>query len=207
MELPVFNTSGQETDKKVELSDGVFQIEPVDHVLYLAVKQHLANKRQGTHYTKTRKEIVGSTRKIKRQKGTGTARAGSIKNPLFRGGGTVFGPKPRDYSMKLNKKVKSLAKRSALSYKAKDESIFVVEDVNFDAPKTKLYIELLKAFSLQDKKVLMVLPSEGNKNVYLSLRNLPKVDGIQANLIHTYQVMHADVLLVCESAVEKLNAL
>jgi large subunit ribosomal protein L4 len=171
MELAVFNKTGKETGRKVELMDTIFSIEPNDHAIYLDVKQHLANKRQGTHKSKERNEIAGSTRKLKKQKGTGGARAGSIKSPLFTGGGRVFGPQPRDYSFKLNKKVKQLARKSALSYKAKNNEITVLEDFSLDAPKTKDYMAVLANLQINGKKSLVVL-NEPNKNIYLSSRNL-----------------------------------
>jgi large subunit ribosomal protein L4 len=173
MELNVVNIEGKETNRKVELPDSIFGIEPNDHAIYLDVKQYLANQRQGTHKSKERGEISGSTRKIKKQKGTGTARAGSIKSPIFRGGGRVFGPRPRNYGFKLNKKVKRLARMSALAYKAKEQAIVVVEDFNFDTPKTKEFANIRKNLNVADKRSLLVVP-EVNKNVYLSSRNLPK---------------------------------
>ena len=201
MELAVYNINGNKTDKKVKLDDGVFGVKPNDHAIYLDVRQHLANARQGTHKAKERGEIKGSTRKIKRQKGTGTARAGSIKNPLFRGGGRVFGPQPRDYYFKLNKKLKRLARKSALTYKAKEDSILVVEDFSFDTPKTKNFVSLLKSFDLQNKKVLVVLPTT-DKNVYLSLRNLQQARIINATDINTYDVLNANKLIIAQSSIE-----
>jgi len=171
MELTVLNISGKETGKKVKLKKSIFDIEPNDHAIYLDVKQFMANRRQGTHKAKERSDIQGSTRKIKRQKGTGTARAGSIKSPVFRGGGRIFGPRPRDYSFKLNKKLKQIARKSALTYKAKSKAIVVVEDFNIEAPKTKDYISMLKSLKISDNKSLVVL-NEPNKNIYLSSRNL-----------------------------------
>lgn len=206
MELSVFNTQGQETGKKVTLSDDIFGITPNEHVMWLDVKQYLANRRQGTHKSKERAEIARSTRKIKRQKGTGGARAGSIKSPLFRGGGRVFGPRPRDYSFKLNKKVKSLARMSALASKAKDSAVTVVEDFSFDAIKTKSYVSFLNAFSLLGTKTLLVLP-EGNENVYLSSRNIQKANVLTADQVTTYALLHADRLLIVEGAVAKLESL
>ena len=206
MELAVLNHSGEETGRKVSLADDVFAIEPNDHAIYLDVKQYLANQRQGTHKTKQRHEVAGSTRKIKKQKGTGGARAGSIKSPIFRGGGRVFGPQPRDYSFKLNKKLKRLARRSAISYKIKDASLTILEDVAFDAPKTKSYINLMNGLSLSDKKTLLVLPEE-NKNVYLSSRNLPKAKVVTVADVNTYAVLHADNLLLCEGALSELETL
>jgi large subunit ribosomal protein L4 len=206
MELAVINHKGQETGRKVILSDEIFAIEPNDNAIYLDVKQYLANQRQGTHKSKERNEVAGSTKKIKKQKGTGGARAGSLKAPNFRGGGRVFGPKPRDYSFKLNKKVKQLARKSALSYKAKENSLMVLEDVSFDAPKTKNYIALLNGLSLSDKKTLLVL-SEDNKNVFLSSRNLPKAKVVTVNDVNTYQLLNADHLVLCEGSVSKLETI
>ncbi|MBC6367117.1 50S ribosomal protein L4 [Algoriphagus sp. AK58] len=206
MELAVINHKGQETGRKVTLSDEIFAIEPNDNAIYLDVKQYLANQRQGTHKSKERNEVAGSTKKIKKQKGTGGARAGSLKAPNFRGGGRVFGPKPRDYSFKLNKKVKQLARKSALSYKAKENSLLVLEDLAFDAPKTKNYIALLNGLSLSDKKTLLVLP-EDNKNVFLSSRNLPKAKVVTVNDVNTYQLLNADHLVLCEGSVSKLETI
>jgi large subunit ribosomal protein L4 len=206
MELAVINHKGQDTGRKVSLADDVFAIEPNDHAIYLDVKQYLANQRQGTHKSKERNEIAGSTKKIKKQKGTGGARAGSIKSPLFRGGGRVFGPRPRDYSFKLNKKVKQLARKSALAYKVKDNSIMVLENIVFDSPKTKNYLALLSGLSLSDKKTLLVLPEE-NKNVYLSSRNLPKAKVVTVNDVNTYQVLHADQLVICEGSLSMLETI
>ena len=206
MELAVINHKGQETGRKVTLSDDIFAIEPNDNAIYLDVKQYLANQRQGTHKSKERNEVAGSTKKIKKQKGTGGARAGSLKAPNFRGGGRVFGPKPRDYSFKLNKKVKQLARKSALSYKAKENSLLVLEDVSFDAPKTKNYIALLNGLSLSDKKTLLVL-AEDNKNVFLSSRNLPKAKVVTVNDVNTYQLLNADHLVLCEGSVSKLETI
>jgi large subunit ribosomal protein L4 len=206
MELAVINHKGQETGRKVTLSDEIFAIEPNDNAIYLDVKQYLANQRQGTHKSKERNEVAGSTKKIKKQKGTGGARAGSLKAPNFRGGGRVFGPRPRDYSFKLNKKVKQLARKSALSYKAKENSLLVLEDLSFDAPKTKNYIALLSGLSLSDKKTLLVLP-EDNKNVFLSSRNLPKAKVVTVNDVNTYQLLNADHLVLCEGSVSKLETI
>ncbi len=206
MNIPVLNNTGKETGRKVTLSKDVFGIEPNDHAIYLDVKQYLANQRQGTHKSKERAEIVGSTKKIKRQKGTGTARFGSIKNPLFRGGGRVFGPRPRDYSFKLNKKLKKLARLSALTYKAKEKNIAVIEDINFEAPKTKEYKNLLASLAMQDIKTLVVL-SEPNKNVSLSGRNLQKTSVTTVDKLNTYQVLNADKLVFVEGSVEKANDL
>ena len=206
MDISVVKYSGEDTGRKISLSDEVFGIEPNDHAIYLDVKQFLANQRQGTHKSKERGEISGSTRKIKRQKGTGTARAGSIKSPVFRGGGRVFGPRPRNYSFKLNKKMKELARKSALTYKAKDNNIAIVEDLSFDAPKTKEYIKMLNALSLGDKKTLLVLP-EGNKNVVLSGRNVQNTKVITADSLNTFDVLHADNLILSESSLEKIDNL
>lgn len=206
MEVTVYKSSGKKSTKKVDLSDEVFAIEPNDHAIYLDVKQYLANQRQGTHKSKERAEIIGSTRKIKRQKGTGTARAGSIKSPIFRGGGRVFGPRPRSYSFKLNKKLKVLARKSALSYKTKEESIMVLEDFNIESPKTKEYLQILASLELQDKKTLLVLP-ESNKNIMLSSRNLPKAKVTTVDSLHTYDLLNADSLLLSEGSVEKIENL
>jgi large subunit ribosomal protein L4 len=205
MELAVINHKGQETGRKVSLSDEIFGIEPNDNAIYLDVKQYLANQRQGTHKSKERNEVAGSTKKIKKQKGTGGARAGSLKAPNFRGGGRVFGPRPRDYSFKLNKKVKQLARKSALAYKVKENSLMVLEDVSFDAPKTKNYLALL-SLSLSDKKTLLVL-SEDNKNVFLSSRNLPKAKVVTVDDVNTYHLLHADQLVLCEGSVSKLETI
>lgn len=206
MELAVINHKGEDTGRKVTLSETVFGIEPNDHAIYLDVKQYLANQRQGTHKSKERNEIAGSTKKIKKQKGTGSARAGSIKSPLFRGGGRVFGPRPRNYSFKLNKKVKQLARKSALSYKLKEASLTVLEDFSFETPKTKNYLNLLNGLSLADKKTLVVLP-EANTNVYLSSRNLRKSKVVTVNDVNTYQVLHADQLVLCEGSVSLLETI
>jgi len=206
MEVTVYKNSGQKTTKKVALADEIFAIEPNDHAIYLDVKQYLANQRQGTHKAKERAEITGSTRKIKRQKGTGTARAGSIKSPIFRGGGRVFGPRPRNYSFKLNKKLKALARKSALSYKAKEEGVMVLEDFNFEAPKTKEYMKMLASLELQDKKTLLVLP-ESNRNILLSSRNLPKAKVTTVDSLHTYDLLNAESLLLSESSIEKIENL
>lgn len=206
MEVAVLKSSGAATSKKVNLSDSVFAIEPNDHAIYLDVKSYLANQRQGTHKSKQRNEISGSSKKLKKQKGTGGARAGNIKNPQFKGGGRVFGPQPRDYSFKLNKKVKDLARKSALTYKAKDNSIAILEDFNFDTPKTKQFVELLKALSLGDKKTLFVLP-EANKNVVLSGRNVENSKITTADQINTFDVMNADNVIFVESAVSKVENL
>ena len=204
MELAVYNTQGKVTGKKVVLSDSVFGVEANDHAIYLDVKQYLANQRQGTHKSKQKNEVAGSTKKLKRQKGTGGARAGSIKSPLFPGGGRVFGPVPRDYSFKLNKKLKQLARRSALTYKAQDGAITVVEEFSFDAPKTKQAIELTKNLNVADKKILLVM-SETKANVILSCRNLPNVKVVNAASLNTYDVMNAAVLVMAEGAVNVIN--
>ncbi|WP_296699879.1 50S ribosomal protein L4 [Algoriphagus sp.] len=206
MELAVINHKGEDTGRKVNLSDDIFGIDPNDHAIYLDVKQYLANQRQGTHKSKERNEIAGSTKKIKKQKGTGSARAGSIKSPLFRGGGRVFGPQPRNYTFKLNKKLKQLARKSALSYKVKDNSLMVLENLSFEAPKTKSYLALMNGLSLADKKTLVVLPEE-NKNVYLSSRNLPKSKVVTVNDVNTYQVLNADHLVICEGSVSMLETI
>ncbi len=197
---------GKETGASVQLADAVFGVEPNDHAIWLDVKQYLANQRQGTHKSKQRNEVAGSTKKLKRQKGTGGARAGSIKNPLFTGGGRVFGPQPRDYSFKLNKKLKALARRSALTYKAKDEAIMGVENFSFEAPKTKAMLAVMDALSLGDKKVLVVIP-EADAKLSLSARNIPNAKVVVAQNVNTYEVMNASSLLVAEGAVNVLNEL
>jgi large subunit ribosomal protein L4 len=204
MELVVFNKTGKETGRKVELLDNIFSIEPNDHAIYLDVKQHLANKRQGTHKSKERNEIAGSTRKIKRQKGTGGARAGSIKNPLFTGGGRVFGPQPRDYHFKLNKKVKMLARKSALTYKARQNEIMILEDFNLETPKTKDYSAVLNSLKIEGKKSLMVL-SEPNKNIYLSSRNLPGVKVVSVSELTTYDIVNSNSLVFFESSLNNFQ--
>ena len=204
MEVSVLNIKGQETGKKVELNDAIFGIEPNDHVIYLAVKQYLAAQRQGTHKSKERSEIAGSTRKLIRQKGGGGARRGDIKSPVLRGGGRVFGPQPRDYWFKLNKKVKALARKSALSYKAQQNAVIVVEDFDFEAPKTKAFVDLQKSLNVDGKKLLLVLPAN-NKNVFLSARNIQRVEIASANAINTYQVMNANVLVVTENALKLVD--
>lgn len=204
MELVVKNISGKDTKKKVSLSDDVYAIEPNDHAIYLDVKQYLANQRQGTHKAKERGEVKGSTRKIKKQKGTGTARAGDIKNPLFKGGGRVFGPRPRNYEFKLNTKQKRLARKSALSYKAKDGAITVVEELSFDTPKTKNYSDFLANLGALDKKSLLVI-SEANKNVYLSSRNLKDAKVVVASQINTYDLMNANAVILAENSVEAIE--
>ncbi|MBN2612199.1 MAG: 50S ribosomal protein L4 [Bacteroidales bacterium] len=204
MKLKVFNIAGEETGKEIELKDNIFGIEPNDHAIYLDVKQYLANQRQGTHKSKEKWEVTGSTRKIKRQKGTGTARAGSIKSPVFRGGGRIFGPQPRDYSFKLNKKVKQLARKSALTYKAKNDSIKVVEDFSLDAPKTKEYAGILNNLKIQDKKSLIIL-NQPNKNIYLSSRNLTGSKVITISELTTYDIMNCSSLVFIESSLEVLQ--
>ncbi len=203
MELKVFNIEGEDTGRTVTLRKEIFGVDENDHVIYLVVKQHLANKRQGTHKTKERGEVVGSTAKIKRQKGTGTARAGSRKNPLFKGGGRVFGPRPRDYGFKLNKKVKQLGRKSALSYQAKKGLIRVVEDFNFDAPKTKNFIELRNNLKINDKKFVLVLASK-NKNVYLSARNISTSKVITVSNLDTYSILNASNIMFTESSIKLL---
>ena len=206
MELAVLNTQGQETGRKVVLSDAVFGVEANDHAIYLDVKQFLADNRQGTHKAKQRNEVAGSTRKLKRQKGTGGARCGSIKIPLFPGGGRIFGPVPRDYSFKLNKKLKRLARRSALTYKAQAGAISVIENLAMEAPKTKQVVALTQALKVENKKVLLILP-EGNANLQLSCRNIPSVKPILAENINTYEVMNANVLVMVEGAENVLNVM
>ena len=199
MQLEVLNIQGKKTGRNVELTDEIFGVEPNDHVIYLAVKQYLAAQRQGTHKVKTRLEVQGSSKKLHRQKGTGGSRKGNLRNPLYKGGGTIFGPKPRDYDFKLNRKVKDLAKMSALSYKAKENAIVVVEDIKLEAPKTRQFADALKGWNLQDKKVLFVMP-EDSDNLYLSLRNLPSVEGTLLADINTYDIVHAEVLVLSETA-------
>lgn len=205
MELSVYNISGKETGRKVSLNEAIFAIEPNDHAIYLDVKQYLANKRQGTHKSKERNEIAGSTRKIKRQKGTGTARFGSIKNPQFRGGGRIFGPQPRDYSFKLNKKLKQLARVSALTYKAKNNQIMVVEDFNFEAPKTKEFSSIQKNLNLDNKKSLFII-KDRNINLYLSSRNLQNSKVLTLSELNTYEIMNATTLLFVESSLDVLQS-
>jgi large subunit ribosomal protein L4 len=206
MAIQVVKFDGKKTDRNVTLSEAVFAIEPNDHAIWLDVKSFLANQRQGTHKSKQRNEITGSSKKIKKQKGTGGARAGNIKNPQFKGGGRVFGPQPRDYSFKLNKKVKDLARRSALSYKAKDNAIAVLEDFSFDKPQTKQFVSLLNSLSLTGKKTLVVIP-EANRNIALSGRNLEKAKVITASQINTYDVINADQLVLVEGAVSKIDSM
>lgn len=205
MKVAVVDIKGKETGREANLSDAVFGIEPNDHAIYLDVKQFLANQRQGTHKAKERAEIVGSTRKIKKQKGTGTARAGSIKSGIFRGGGRIFGPRPRDYSFKLNKNLKRLARKSVLSQKAKNNEIVVVEDFQFDAPKTKNLIEVLKGIGADSKKSLIIL-GDSNKNVYLSSRNLKTSEVITFSELSTYKILNAKKLIVLEGALEGIES-
>ena len=205
MELVVHKINGEATEKKVKLSDSIFGVEPNDHAIYLDAKQHMANRRQGTHDTKERSDIIGSRKKIKRQKGTGTARFGDIKNPIFRGGGRVFGPHPRDYRFKLNKKTKQLARLSALSYKAKENSIVVLEDFKMESPKTQNYLKMLESFEINNKKTLLVL-SDSDKNVYLSARNLDKASVTKAESLNTYEILKANKILFVESSLAKLDA-
>ena len=204
MEVSVLNIKGEDTGKKVVLNDAIFGIEPNDHVIYLAVNQYLAAQRQGTHKSKERSEIAGSTRKLIRQKGGGGARRGDIKSPVLRGGGRVFGPRPRDYWFKLNKKVKALARKSALSYKAQQNAIVVVEDFDFEAPKTKDGVALLNNLKVEGKKTLIVLP-EVKKNVNLSVRNIQRVEVMTASALNTYKVMNANVLVVTENALKLVD--
>lgn len=204
MELSVYNSKGQDTGRKVSLSDSIFGIEPNEHVMYLDVKQYLANKRQGTHKSKERSEISGSTRKLGRQKGGGGARRGDINSPVLVGGARVFGPVPRDYGFKLNKKTKQLARKSAFSAKAKDEAIIVVENIAFDAPKTKDFVSLLKDFNIEGKKSLLVL-SEPNKNVYLSARNIQKAGVVLSKDLNTYNILNTSAILLTEGALADIE--
>jgi large subunit ribosomal protein L4 len=204
MELEVYKVNGEKSSKKIKLNKAIFEIEPNDHAIWLDTRQIMARKRQGTHSSKERNAIAGSRRKIKRQKGTGTARAGDIKNPIFRGGGRVFGPHPRYYGFKLNKKVKKLARRSALSYKAKDQELLILEDFNFEQPRTKNFVELLGSFDLNDKKTLLVLP-ETSENILLSARNLQKAKVINANSLNTYDILNANKLLIAESSMKEIE--
>jgi large subunit ribosomal protein L4 len=205
MKVAVLDVKGKETGRKVDLSDAVYKIEPNNHAIYLDVKQYRAHQRQGTHSTKERAAIVGSTRKIKKQKGTGTARAGSIKSPIFRGGGRVFGPRPKDYSQKLNKNLKRLARKSALSIKSQDKAIMVVEDFNFDAPKTKDFIQVLKSLGLENKKSLFVL-GDSNNNVYLSSRNLKGYEVVTNSELSTYKILNANQIVLLEGSLEGIEA-
>lgn len=204
MELVVYSTNGNKTDRSVQLNDSVFGIEPNDHAIYLDVKQFLANQRQGTHKSKDRSEVSGSTKKLKKQKGTGGARSGDINSPVFVGGGRVFGPRPRSYSFKLNKKLKQLARKSALSYKAKENNILVVEDFAFEAPKTKNFIEILNNLKISDKKTLLVL-FESNKSVYLSSRNLGNVKVVNVLDLNTYDILNAKNIMFLESSIAEFN--
>lgn len=206
MDINVLDIKGQETGRKVTLSESIFGIEPNDHVIYLDVKQYMADQRQGTHKSKERSEVSGSTRKLGRQKGGGGARRGDINSPVLVGGGRVFGPKPRDYRFKLNKKVKNLARRSALSYKAQEQAILVVEDFNFEAPKTKDFVNIAKNLKVDDKKLLLLLP-EANKNVFLSARNLQKAHVMVAKDVNTYKIVDADVLIVTENSLKAVEGI
>lgn len=204
MELAVYNKNGEKTARTITLDDSIFGISPNDHAIYLDVKQILANKRQGTHKSKEKGEITGSTRKLKKQKGTGTARFGSIKSPLFRGGGRVFGPRPRDYSFKLNKKLKRLARKSALSYKASENKITILEDFTFETPKTKNFVQLIKSFSLEGKKVIILFPGT-DLNVAMSARNIQEVLYQNSSNINTFDIMKAQQLLIVESSIKDIN--
>lgn len=206
MELAVYNISGEDTGRKIKLAKDIFDIEPNDHAIYLDVKQFLANQRQGTHKSKERAEIKGSTRKIKKQKGTGTARAGSIKSPIFRGGGRVFGPRPRSYSFKLNKKLKQLARKSIFTYKAKDKQIKVYEDFNFEVPSTKKMIEINDKLKLNDRRTLLIV-LEANKNVYLSSRNLQNINVVTVSELTTYKIANASNVLISEKSIDALNVI
>jgi large subunit ribosomal protein L4 len=199
MQLKVLNTQGQETGRTVELPEEIFGIEPNNHAIYLAVKQYLAAQRQGTHKVKTRAEVQGASRKLHKQKGTGGSRKGNIRNPLYKGGGTIFGPKPHKYSLKLNRKVKDIAKMSALAHKAKANAIYVVEDMNFDTPKTKTFMNAMNSIKIGEKKLMFVLP-EYNDNLYMSIRNIPSVLGVLLSDINTYDIMNSEVLVLTESA-------
>ena len=204
MKIAIHNIKGKETKKQVDLSKDIFGVEPNDHAIYLDVKQYLANQRQGTHQARERGEIIGSTRKIKKQKGTGTARAGSNKNPLFRGGGRVFGPRPKNYGFKLNKKLKVLARKSALSYKAKEESILILEDLSFKSPKTKEFATVLKNLKVDNAKSLFVT-SEKDKNTFLSSRNLPNAKVITADMLNTYDILDSNMLIISEKAFPQIE--
>lgn len=206
MDINVLDIKGQETGRKVTLSESIFGIEPNDHVIYLDVKQYMADQRQGTHKSKERSEVSGSTRKLGRQKGGGGARRGDINSPVLVGGGRVFGPKPRDYRFKLNKKVKNLARRSALSYKAQEQAILVVEDFNFEAPKTKGFVNIAKNLKVDGKKLLLLLP-KANKNVFLSARNLQKAHVMVAKDVNTYKILDADVLIVTENSLKAVEGI
>lgn len=204
MQIDIINLKGEKTGRSVELPDDIFGIEPNDHVIYLAVKQYLGAQRQGTHKVKTRMEVKGSSKKLHKQKGTGGARKGNLRNPLYKGGGTIFGPKPHKYDIKLNRKVKDLAKMSALAYKAKENAIVVLEDINLDAPKTKTFAGILKGLNIGRKKALFVIP-EYNNNMYLSLRNVPGVNGSLMSDLNTYDILDANVLVLSESAAKLFN--
>jgi len=204
MEVKVLDTKGKATSSKVKLSDSIFAIEPNDHAIYLDVKQHLANRRQGTHKSKERADITGSTRKIKKQKGTGTARAGSIKSPIFRGGGRAFGPRPRNYHFKLNTKLKRVARRSALSYKAQNDGLIILDDFNFETPKTKEFRTILSNLKLENEKVLLVL-GNNNDNVYLSAKNLQNTKVVPAELLSTYDVLNAKKVVIAKGAIEAIE--
>lgn len=206
MELEVFNINGEKTNRTVTLNEEIFDVTPNDHAIYLDVKQHLANQRQGTHSSLEKSTVSGSTRKLKRQKGTGGARGGSIKNPLLRGGARIFGPQPRDYSFKLNKKLKKLARVSALSYKAKENNLVVIEDFSFDVPKTKNITELMNSFKMSGKKILFVVPAS-NPNLYLSSRNLQNTKVVLADSINTYDILNANSLFVFESSISKIESI
>jgi large subunit ribosomal protein L4 len=199
MQVDVLNITGKKTGRSIDLPEEIFGVEPNDHVIYLSVKQYLAAQRQGTHKVQTRAEVQGASRKLHKQKGTGGSRKGNIRNPLYKGGGTIFGPKPRDYSFKLNRKVKDLAKMSALAYKAKENAIVILEDLAMDAPKTKTFTGVLKALNIAGKKTLFVLPDDG-ENAYLSLRNIPTVEGTLLSDMNTYDIVNAQVLILSESA-------
>lgn len=205
MQVDVLNIEGKKTGRTVDLPEEIFGIEPNDHVIYLAVKQYLGAQRQGTHKVKTRMEVHGSSKKLHKQKGTGGARKGNLRNPLYKGGGTIFGPKPHKYDIKLNRKVKDLAKMSALAYKAKDNAIMILEDVNMESPKTKTFTGILSNLNIADKKTLVVLP-EYNDNLYLSLRNVPSVSGTLLSDLNTYDIMNANVLVMTESAAKIFTA-
>ncbi len=204
MELTVYNINGQETSRKITLESSIFDISPNDHAIYLDVKQYMANKRQGTHKTKDRSEIKATTKKLKRQKGTGSARAGDMKSPVFVGGGRVFGPDPKDYNFKLNKKLKRLARKSAFSYKAKENSIIIVEDFTFDKPETKSYVKFLKNFNVLEKKSLLVL-KENDKNLYLSARNIPKAKITTVSAMNTYEILNSGRLILQESTITEIE--
>lgn len=204
MELQIHKYTGEKTTRKLKLSKEVFGIKPKEHAVYLDIKQILANKRQGTHKSKEKGEIKGSTRKLRKQKGSGSARVGSIKSPIFRGGGRIFGPRPRDYGFKLNAKLKKLARKSVLSDKAKSQNLLILEEFSFDAPKTKNYMAMLQAFSLAEEKTLLILP-KSDKNIVLSGRNIPGVKIMTANTLNTYEMMHAKKMLIVESAIETIT--